>query len=99
MNPPTKFHAVASTAWFRIAMPTVSMYGSARPAGNASTSPAPTAIAARRSMRPRRDSEPLGKSTSKEALRPDRQGREQREIEHGLRPGRSERDLQQAHRH
>src|SRR4051794_6319804 len=79
-------------------MPTVSMYGSAMP-GNASTSAAPTAIAATRSMRPRRDSELLGKSPSKEPLGPDGQRGEQREIEHGLRPGRAQRDLQEAHRH
>src|SRR5678815_3357803 len=81
-------------------IPTVTMYGLAAYTGNARISAAPIAIAARRSSGAiRRGSEPLRKSTSEVALRPDRQGDEQRDIEHRLRPGRAERDLQQAHRH
>src|SRR5215471_4826684 len=80
-------------------MPTVSMYGLAAIAGNDSTSPAPTAIAAAgRIARSRRDSEPLRKSTSEEALRASRERGEQGDVEHRLRPGGPERHLQEAHR-
>src|SRR4051794_28117453 len=79
-------------------VPTVSVYGFAAMAGNARTSPAAMAIAAGRSARSRRDSEPLRKPSSKEPLRANRQRDEQREVEHGLRPGGAERNLQQARR-
>src|SRR6185295_15569992 len=81
-------------------MPTVSTYGSEAIDGNATISAAPTAIAASdRIVRRRRDSEPLRKSTSEEPLRPNGQRGEQREVEHGLRPGGPERYLQKAHPH
>src|SRR5882672_1791567 len=82
-------------------MPTVTMYGLDDPAGKPRISPAPTAIAASRRIGPgqRVDSESLRKSTSEEPMGPHGQRGEQREVEHGLRPGGPERDLEQAHRH
>src|SRR5215470_8382822 len=80
-------------------MPTVSRYGSPAVAGNDRISAAPIAMAASRMIGESRDSEPLRKSSSEEALGPNGQCGKQREIESGLGPGRPERDLEQAHRH
>src|SRR5882757_7705659 len=82
-------------------MPTVSMYALPARAGNERISPAPTATAASRSVGPsqRGASEPRRKSTSEESMRAKCQGGEQRDVEHGLRPGGAEWNLEQAHQH